>query len=153
MSSLASAYFASSVAGAIFFGETVLRATCTVFTARSCTRRLCCFGVHGSLLAVCRFLTILRFKHFGLPFHRSCRREKTVTTIVMMILTIVMFSISATIFSLETHLFADGLLHPQKYPKTVIDIYGPETTAHIILQGINVRHTWCLANKKLKSVS
>lgn len=35
MSSLASAYFASSVAGAIFFGETVLRATCTVFTARS----------------------------------------------------------------------------------------------------------------------
>jgi len=62
----------------------------------------------------------------------------------MMILTIVMFGISATIFSLETYLFSDGLLHPQKYPKTVIDFYGPETTAQIILQGINVRHTWFL---------
>jgi hypothetical protein len=66
MSSLASAYFASSVAGAIFFGETVLRATYTVFTVRS-RRRLCCSGVHGSLLAVRCFLTILRFKHSGLP--------------------------------------------------------------------------------------
>jgi hypothetical protein len=66
MSSLASAYFASSVAGAIFFGETILRAACTVFTARSCTRRLCCSGVHGSLLAV-RLSTFLRFKHNGLP--------------------------------------------------------------------------------------
>jgi hypothetical protein len=64
MSSLASVYFASSVAGAIFFGETVLRATCAVFTVRSRTRRLCCSGVHGSLLAVRCFLTI---KHSGLP--------------------------------------------------------------------------------------
>jgi hypothetical protein len=64
-----------------------------------------------------------------------------------MILTVVMFGISATIFSLETHLFADGLLHPQKYPKTVIDIYGPEMTAHIILQGINVRHTRFLTHR------
>lgn len=62
-----------------------------------------------------------------------------------------MFSISATIFSLETRLFADGLLHPQKYPETVIDIYGPETTAHIILQGINVGHTWFPANQKLRA--
>ena len=52
-----------------------------------------------------------------------------------------MFIISATIFSLETYLFSDGLLHPQKYPKTVIDFYGPETTARLILLGINVRHT------------
>jgi hypothetical protein len=67
----------------------------------------------------------------------------------MMVLTVVMFGISATMFFLETYLFADGLLHrsPQKYPKTVIDFYGPEATAQIILQGINVRHTWFLAHK------
>ncbi|KAI0280213.1 hypothetical protein BGY98DRAFT_350386 [Russula aff. rugulosa BPL654] len=66
-----------------------------------------------------------------------CRREKTVTTVVMMILTVVMFGISATLFSLETYLFSDGLLHPYKYPRTVIDFYGPVATAQIILQGIN----------------
>jgi hypothetical protein len=71
----------------------------------------------------------------------------------MMILTVVMFGISATMFSLETCLFADGLLHLQKYPKTVIDLYGPETTAQIILQGINVRHTYFLAHKSKKSIS
>ena len=65
----------------------------------------------------------------------------------MMILTVVMFGISATMFFLETYLFADGVLHPQKYPKTVIDLYGPEVTAQIILQGINVRLTWFLAHK------
>ncbi len=70
----------------------------------------------------------------------------------MMILTVIMFGISATIFSLETYLFSDGLLHPQKYPKTVIDFYGPVTTAQIILQGINVRLTRFLAHK-LKGVS
>lgn len=52
-----------------------------------------------------------------------------------------MFGISATIFSLEIYLSSDGLLHPQKYPETVIDYYGPETTAQVILLGINVRHT------------
>ena len=66
MSSLESAYFASSVAGAIFFGETVLRAACTVFTARSRIRCLCCSGVHGFLLTV-RLSTILRVKRSGLP--------------------------------------------------------------------------------------
>ena len=148
MPSLASAYFASSVAGATFFGETVLRATGTVLTGRSHTRRLYCSGVHSSLLAVRYFLVILRFKQIGLhAFRHSCRREKTSTTIVMMILTVVMFGISATIFSLETYLVADGLLHPQKYPDTIIDFYGPETTAQIILLGINVRHTWFLARK------
>ena len=65
----------------------------------------------------------------------------------MMILTVVMFGISATIFSLETYLVSDGLLHPQKYPKTIIDFYGPVTTVQIILQGINVRLTWFLADK------
>ncbi|KAF8496499.1 hypothetical protein F5888DRAFT_391838 [Russula emetica] len=99
MSSLASVYFASSVAGAIFFGAYVVLASTALYLL--------------------------------------CRREKTVTTIVMMVLTVVMFGISATMISLETCLFADGLLHPQKYPKTVIDFYGPETTAQIILQGIN----------------
>ena len=69
MPSLASAYFASTVVGAIFFGETALRATGTVLTARSHTRRLYCSGVHGSLFAVRYFLAILRFKHIGLhPF-------------------------------------------------------------------------------------
>ena len=58
-----------------------------------------------------------------------------------------MFGISATLFSLETYLFSDGLLHPYKYPGTVIDFYGPVATAQIILQGINVRHTWFLAHK------
>lgn len=62
-----------------------------------------------------------------------------------------MFGISATIFSLETYLFADGLLHPQKYPNTVIDFYGRVTTAQIILQGINVRHEWFLAHKPKSS--
>lgn len=102
MSSLASAYFASSVAGAIFFGAYIILA----FTA----------------------------------LYLLCRREKTTTTIVMMILTVVMFSISATMFFLETYLFADGLLHrspPQRYPNPVVDFYGPEATAQIILQGIN----------------
>ena len=70
----------------------------------------------------------------------------------MMILTVVMFIISATIFSLETYLFSDGLLHPQKYPKTVINFYGPETTAQLILLGINVRHTWFLAHKTKKAL-
>lgn len=65
----------------------------------------------------------------------------------MMILTVVMFGISTTIFSLETYLFSDGLLHPQKYPKTVIDFFGPVTTTQIILQGINVCHTCFLAYK------
>ena len=64
-----------------------------------------------------------------------------------MILTVVMFGISATIFSLDTYLFADGLLHPQKYPKTVINFYGPGMTAQIILQGINVRYTWFPSHK------
>jgi hypothetical protein len=64
----------------------------------------------------------------------------------MMILTVVMFGISATMFFLETYLFADGLLHPQRYPKTVINFYGPEAIAQIILRGINVRQTWFLAH-------
>ena len=58
-----------------------------------------------------------------------------------------MFGISATFLSLDIYLVSDGLLHPQKYPKTVINLFGPETTTQIILQGINVRHTWSLAHK------
>ncbi len=143
MSSLASVYFASAVAGAAFFGEAVLRATfgCVhspfMYQARMLSSR--------SRLSTCctLLLTLLWFKHSRSPtFANSCRREKTVTTIVMMILTVVMFGISTTIFSLETYLFSDGLLHPQKYPKTFIDLYGPVTTTQIILQGLNVRHTW-----------
>lgn len=65
----------------------------------------------------------------------------------MAILTVVMFGISATFFSLDIYLVSDGLLHPQKYPETVVNIFGPETTAQIILQGINVGHTWSLARK------
>ena len=66
MSSLASVYFASVVAGAAFFGETGLRAEFQVFTARLRTRRVCCSGVHGFLLAVRYFLP---FSGWSTPAH------------------------------------------------------------------------------------
>jgi hypothetical protein len=65
----------------------------------------------------------------------------------MMVLTVVMFGISAAFLSLDIYLVSDGLLHPQRYPKTVVNRFGPEMTTQIILQGINVRHTWSLAHK------
>ena len=59
MSSLAFVYFASSVAGATFFGKTVHCAPhFAVFTTGSCSRRVCYSGVHGSLLAVRCFLSL-----------------------------------------------------------------------------------------------
>ena len=57
----------------------------------------------------------------------------------MMVLTVLMFGISATFFSLDIYLVSDGLLHPDKYPETVVNLFGPETTTQIVLQGINVR--------------
>ncbi|KAF8483283.1 hypothetical protein DFH94DRAFT_689783 [Russula ochroleuca] len=99
MSSLASVYFACSVAGAAFFGAYVVLA----FTA----------------------------------LYLLCQRERTVTTVVMMVLTVVMFGISAAFLSLDIYLVSDGLLHPQRYPKTVVNRFGPEMTTQIILQGIN----------------
>jgi hypothetical protein len=58
----------------------------------------------------------------------------------MTILTVVMFGISATYLALDVFLVSDGILHPNKYPRTVIDRYGHEATAQIICQSINVRH-------------
>ena len=57
----------------------------------------------------------------------------------MMVLTVIMFGISATFISLHIYLVSDGLLHPDKYPETVVNLFGPETTTQIVLQGINVR--------------
>ena len=57
----------------------------------------------------------------------------------MMVLTVIMFGISATFISLDIYLVSDGLLHPDKYPETVVNLFGPETTTQIVLQGINVR--------------
>lgn len=59
----------------------------------------------------------------------------------MAILTVVMFGISATYLALDVFLVSDGILHPNKYPRTVIDRYGREVTAQIICQAINVRHS------------
>jgi hypothetical protein len=73
--------------------------------------------------------------------HHSFRRERTVTTTVMAILTAVMFVISATYFALDVFLVSNGLLHPDKYPRSVVDRYGPAATAQIICLGINVRHS------------
>jgi hypothetical protein len=70
--------------------------------------------------------------------HRSFRREKTVTIIVMMILTVVMFCFSGTFFVLDAYAIGVGLLNPKKYPGTVVDLWGPVTTAQIIIQGTNV---------------
>jgi hypothetical protein len=71
--------------------------------------------------------------------HRRFRRERTVTTIVMATLTAVMFVISATYFALDVFLVSNGLLHPDKYPRSVVDRHGPAATAQIICLGINVR--------------
>jgi len=65
------------------------------------------------------------------------QRERTSTTIVMIILTVVMFCLSAAYFALDVYLYADGLLNPLKYPGAVINVTGPELTAQIVLQGIN----------------
>jgi hypothetical protein len=65
--------------------------------------------------------------------HCSSRREKTITTVVMMILTVVMFCLSATFFSMNFYLISNGLFNPR-----FIDLWGPETTTYIICQGINV---------------
>jgi len=122
-----------------------------------CSQPVHALGAYVVLASTTLYLLYVAFDIFKgytqrlTRFRRSCRREKTVTTIVMMVLTVVMFSISATIFSLETFLFSDGLLHPQKYPKTVINFYGPEMTARIIIQGINVRHTRFPAHKTKRS--
>jgi hypothetical protein len=72
--------------------------------------------------------------------HHSSRRGSTVTTTVMAILTVVMFGISTTYLALDISLVSDGILHPKKYPRTVINRYGREATAQIICQAINVRH-------------
>ncbi|KAI9441267.1 hypothetical protein H4582DRAFT_1365159 [Lactarius indigo] len=65
------------------------------------------------------------------------RREKTVTSIFMMVLTLVMFGVSMAYFILDIILVSNGVLHPQEYPETVIDLWGGVTTAQIICQGIN----------------
>ncbi|KAI9509300.1 hypothetical protein F5148DRAFT_1283086 [Russula earlei] len=82
-----------------------------------------CFGAY----------VILTFAALYLLF----QRERTATTIVMTMLTVVMFGVSATYFALDVSLDSDGILNPKKHPRTVIDLFGPETTAQIILQGIN----------------
>ncbi|KAI0301624.1 hypothetical protein B0F90DRAFT_1817086 [Multifurca ochricompacta] len=69
--------------------------------------------------------------------HLLIRRERTVTTIVMMVLTIVMFGVSTTYFALDCVLVSDGVLNPQKYPGIVIDLWSAKTTTQIICQGIN----------------
>ncbi|KAH9006544.1 hypothetical protein EDB86DRAFT_3145222 [Lactarius hatsudake] len=65
------------------------------------------------------------------------RREKTATSIFMMVLTLVMFGVSTAYFILDIILVSNGVLHPQEYPKTVIDLWGGVTTAQIVCQGIN----------------
>ncbi|KAI9465744.1 hypothetical protein BJY52DRAFT_1209223 [Lactarius psammicola] len=65
------------------------------------------------------------------------RREKTATSIYMMVLTLVMFGVSATYFSLDIILVSNGILHPQRHPESVIDLLGRMTTAQIVCQGIN----------------
>ncbi|KAI0250684.1 hypothetical protein BJV78DRAFT_547753 [Lactifluus subvellereus] len=65
------------------------------------------------------------------------RKEKTVTTIIMMILTVVMFCLSVTFFSMDVYSISNGLFNPQKYPHTFISFWGPESTTHILCQGIN----------------
>ncbi|KAH9060607.1 hypothetical protein EDB87DRAFT_1683555 [Lactarius vividus] len=65
------------------------------------------------------------------------RREKTATSIVMTVLTLVMFGVSTTYFILDIILVSKGVLHPQEYPETVIDLWGGVTTAQIVCQGIN----------------
>jgi hypothetical protein len=141
MPSLTSVYFAAAISGATFFGE-YCRSSCHSSScsqlAYLCVRRVCYSGVHGSLLAVsCSwpflFLQLTRL-------HHSSRRERTVTTIVMTVLAVVMFGISAIFFALDISLISDGILHPHKYPRTVVNRLGPETTVQIVCQGINVRH-------------
>ena len=73
--------------------------------------------------------------------HHSFRRERTVTTTVMMILTVVMFGFATTYLALDVFLVSDGILHPNKYPHTVINRHGREATAQIICQAVNVRHS------------
>ncbi|KAH9042526.1 hypothetical protein EDB85DRAFT_1071704 [Lactarius pseudohatsudake] len=65
------------------------------------------------------------------------RREKTATSIFMMVLTLVMFGVSTAYFVLDIILVSNGVLHPQEYPETVIDLWGGVTTAQIVCQGIN----------------
>lgn len=65
------------------------------------------------------------------------KREKSVNSISMMVLTLVMFGVSATYFTLDILLVSEGILHPQKHPETVIDLWGWATTAQIVCQGIN----------------
>ena len=100
MSSLASVYFASSVAGAVFFGETVLHAAFHL-----CSQPFHDLGAYVILAFTALYLLYVALDHshvlaqrFTCLRHR-CRRERTVTTIVMMILTVIMFTISATSFS------------------------------------------------------
>jgi hypothetical protein len=71
----------------------------------------------------------------------------------MMILTIVMFGISATYFALDIYSVANGLFHPKKYPKTVINLWGPETTAQVILRGTSVGHFCGLSYSSQKIIS
>jgi hypothetical protein len=151
MSSLESVYFASAVAGATFFGEAVLSATFSL-----CSQPVHVLGAYVVLAFTALYLLYVAFVHYQVPTYwltrlrHSCRRERTVTTIMMMVLTVVMFSISAIFFSVDIYLVSDGLLHPQKYPNTVVDLFGPKTTTQILLQGINVRHTWSLSSTRSK---
>ncbi|KAI9465746.1 hypothetical protein BJY52DRAFT_483989 [Lactarius psammicola] len=55
----------------------------------------------------------------------------------MMVLTLVMFGVSTAYFALDIILVSNGILHPQKYPESVIDLWGRVTTAQIVCQGIN----------------
>lgn len=104
-------------------------------------------GAYAILAFTALYLLYVAFDISQVITHRftrlrlSCQRERTCTTVVLTILTVVMFGVSTTFFSLDMYIISDGLLHPQKYPKTVVNIFGPETTAQIVLQGINVRHT------------
>lgn len=75
MSSLASVYLAGSVAGAAFFGETVRRAIFAALIAHSCTRRVRCSGVHGTLLAVRCFRPFSSLTHRLTPLPQLPERE------------------------------------------------------------------------------
>jgi len=61
---------------------------------------------------------------------------------------------------LDVILISNGVLHPQEHRETVIDLWGPATTAMIVCQGINsvlgdsivIWRAWILWNRRLSVV-
>ncbi|KAH9048417.1 hypothetical protein EDB84DRAFT_1556872 [Lactarius hengduanensis] len=81
------------------------------------------------------------------------RREKTATSIFMMVLTLVMFGVSTAYFVLDIILVSNGVLHPQEYPETVIDLWGPQHRLSSVLgDSIVIWRAWVVWGRQLSVV-